>query len=67
MPLPPSEVKSASGVALAYLYFSDEPVRRGIMRRMTREDARRLALQIVKLPETLDELRKLRAARDDPA
>jgi hypothetical protein len=32
-----------------------------------RELARRMATQIVKLPLTLEELAKLRAARDDPA
>jgi hypothetical protein len=34
---------------------------------MTREDARRLADQLVKLPDLLEEVKRLRAERDDPA
>ena len=61
------EIASANGRILAYVYFEDEQGRRDVTKRITREDARRLAIQIMKLPETLEELRKLRAARDDPA
>jgi hypothetical protein len=61
------EVIDAAGTALAFLYFEDDPRRRSTMKRMTREDARRLAVQIVRLPETLEELKQLRAAGDEPA
>jgi hypothetical protein len=37
------------------------------MRRLTREDARRLAVVIHRLPELLDELRRLRATGDQPS
>jgi hypothetical protein len=37
------------------------------MKRMSKDEARRLAAQIVRLPELLEEVRKLRAARDEPA
>jgi hypothetical protein len=49
------------------IYFEDEAGRRGVMKRLRREDARRLAQQILRLPETMGELRQLRAARDEPA
>jgi hypothetical protein len=52
---------------LAYVYFEDEEARWAVMKRLTREDARRLATQIARLPELLDELRRLRVARDEPA
>jgi hypothetical protein len=60
-------IENAAGQPLCYLYHEDEPGRRNVTRRLTREDARTLAIQIAKLPETLAELRKLRASRDDPA
>jgi hypothetical protein len=37
------------------------------MKRITREDARRLADQLVKLPDLIEEVRRLRAERDEPA
>jgi hypothetical protein len=60
-------VANASGYPLAYVYHEDEPGRGIVTRRLTREDARKLATQIARLPELLDELRRLRAARDEPA
>jgi hypothetical protein len=61
------EIQSADEHALAFIYFEDEPGRRSVMKRLTREDARRLAQQIIRLPETMRELRQLRVARDEPA
>jgi len=37
------------------------------MNRLTREEARQFAVQITRFPKLLDELEKLRAARDEPA
>jgi hypothetical protein len=60
------EIASANGRILAYVYFEDEAGRRDVTKRMAREDARRLAIEIQRLPETLAELKQLRAAKDEP-
>ena len=52
---------------LAFVYFEDEAGRARSMKRMSKDEARRLAAQVVRLPELLEEVRKLRAARDEPA
>jgi hypothetical protein len=41
-------VRDANGQALAYVYFEEEPGRRAAAKLLTRDEARRIAVNIVK-------------------
>jgi len=44
-------VEDSAGVTLACIYFEDEPTRRRFSKRLSKYDARRMAEQILRLPE----------------
>jgi ribosomal protein S4 len=54
------EVQDSAERTLAFVYFEDEPTRRGFMRRLSKYDARRMAEQILRLPELVAIERKAR-------
>jgi hypothetical protein len=46
-------VRHAKGQALSYVYYENEPSRRTAASLLTREEARRIAINIARLPEML--------------
>jgi hypothetical protein len=45
------EVQDSAERMLAMVYFSDDQTRRNFMRRLSKDDARRMAEQILRLPQ----------------
>ena len=46
-------IEDASGQPLVYIYYEDEPTRQRIMKRLSKDEARRIAANIIKLPDLL--------------
>jgi hypothetical protein len=45
--------QDAVGLSLAFVYFENEATRQSMMRRLSKDEARRIAAQIARLPTLL--------------
>jgi hypothetical protein len=51
------KVQSANGHGIAYIYYDDNPIRRDLQKQLTKDEARRVASNIRKLPELLGKVK----------
>jgi hypothetical protein len=54
-------VTDADDQPLAYTYYAEEPVRRSSTKRLTKDEARRIAANIAKLPDLIALEKRVRA------